>query len=66
MTPFTVALEQVNYMKFRPGIKLVVGTEIAIAIANCNKIRLKPVEKSVTVLRDMNNHPEVEALLLGV
>lgn len=40
--------------------------EDAIAIANCDRIWLTPVEKSVTVLGDMNNHPEVEALLLGV
>jgi hypothetical protein len=66
MTPFTVALDQVAYMKFRPGIKMVLGPEIAVAVANCNKIWLTPVKKSVSVNYKMNNYPEVDALLLGV
>ena len=66
MTPFTVELDQVNYMKFRPGIKMVLGPEIAVAVANCNKIWLTPVKKSVSINYKMINHPEVEALLLGV
>ena len=66
MTPFTVALDQVAYMKFRPGIKMVLGPEIAVAVANCNKIWLTSVKKSVSINYIMNNHPEVDALLLGV
>ena len=65
MTPFTVKLDQVAYMKFRPGIKMVLGPEIAV-VANCNKIWLTPVEKRVNVYLPMKNHPEVDALLLGV
>ena len=66
MTPFTVELDQVAYMKFRPGIKMVLGPEIAVAVANCDKIWLTPVQKRVNVYYPMNNHPEVDALLLGV
>ena len=35
MTPFTVELDQVAFMKFRPGIKMVLGPEISVAVANC-------------------------------
>ena len=66
MTPFRVELDQVAFMKFRPGIKMVLGPEIAVAVANCNKIWLTPVKKSVSINYKMINHPEVEALLLGV
>ncbi len=66
MTPFTVVLDQVAFMKFRPGIKLVLGPEIAVAVANCNKIWLTSVKKSVSINYTMNNHPEVDVLLLGV
>ena len=65
MTPFTVVLDQVAFMKFRPGIKMVLGPEIAVAVANCNKIRLTPAKKRVSIDYEMNNHPEVDALLLG-
>jgi hypothetical protein len=65
MTPFTVEFDQVAYMKFRPGIKMVLGPEIAVAVANCNKIWLTPVKKSVSVNYKMNNYPEVDVLLLG-
>jgi len=65
MTSFTVALDQVDYIKFRPGIKIVLGPEIAVAVANCNKIWLTSVKKRVNVHYEMNNHPEVDALLLG-
>jgi hypothetical protein len=64
MTPFRVELDQVAFMKFRPGIKMVLGPEIAVAVANCNKIWLTPVKVSIDY--EMSNHPEVEALLLGV
>ena len=66
MTPFTVEFDQVDYMKFRPGIKMVLGPEIAVAVANCNEIWLTPVKKSVSINYIMNNHPEVDVLLLGV
>ena len=66
MTPFTVALDQVAFMKFRPGIKMVLGPEIAVAVANCDKIWLTPVQKRVNIYYPMNNHPEVDVLLLGV
>ena len=66
LTPFRVELDQVNYMKFRPGIKMVLGPEIAVAVANCNKIWLPPVKKRVNIYYPMKNHPEVESLLLGV
>jgi hypothetical protein len=65
MTPFIVEFDQVVYMKFRPGIKMVLGPEIAVAVANCNKIWLTPVKKSVSVNYKMNNYPEVDVLLLG-
>ena len=66
MTPFTVALDQVAFMKFRPGIKMVLGPEIAVAVTNCDKIWLTSVKKSVSINYEMNNHPEVDVLLLGV
>jgi hypothetical protein len=63
MTPFTIEFDQVDYMKFRPGFKLVLGPNIAIVMASCNKMHT--VLKYVEPMKPMNNHPEVEALLLG-
>lgn len=64
MTPFRVDFDQVNYMKFRPGTKLVLGPEIAIVMASCNKI--PHVFKPIVDLSKMVHHPEIEALLFGV
>ncbi len=63
MTPFTIEFDQVDYMKFRPGFKLVLGPNIAIVMASCDK--MYTVLKYVAPMKPMNNHPEVEALLLG-
>jgi hypothetical protein len=63
MTPFTIEFDQVDYMKFRPGYKLVLGPNIAIVMASCDKMHA--VVKYVEPMKPMNNHPEVEALLLG-
>jgi hypothetical protein len=51
-------------MKLRPGVKLVLGPEIAVVISSCNKIHRKRLPKRIH--RVMNSYPEVEALLLGV
>jgi hypothetical protein len=65
MTPFTIEFDQVDYMKFRPGFKLVLGPNIAIVMASCNKIHTVLKYVDVEPMKPMNNHPEVEALLLG-
>ncbi len=64
MNPFTIDLDQVDYMKFCPGVKLVLGPEISIVMASCNTIPF--VHKYVPPVKPMVNHPEVEALLMGV
>ncbi len=64
MTPFTVESNQVDYMKFRPGAKLVLGPTISIVIASCNKMPV--VHKPVVAMKPMKHHPEVEALLYAV
>jgi len=64
MTPYTVDIETADSVKYTPGIKCVLGPEIAIMITSCNKI--EHVYKPVKVMKPMVAHPEVEALLLGV
>ena len=36
-TPFTIDFDRVDYMKLRPGAKLVLGPEITIVVASCKK-----------------------------
>ncbi len=33
ITPAVISIDLVNYMKFRPGVKIVVGPEIAVVVA---------------------------------
>lgn len=63
MTPYTIDIETVDSVKYTPGIKCVLGPQIAIVIASCDKIEY--VYKPVKAMKPMVNHPEVEALLLG-
>lgn len=61
MTPFTIESDQVDYMKFRPGAKVVLGPTISIVMASCDKMAV--VYKPIAV---MKHHPEVEGLLYAV
>ena len=63
MTPYTVTIEKVNSVKYTPGIKCVLGPQIAVVVASCNKIEC--VYKPIKAMKPMVNHPEVDALLLG-
>lgn len=63
MTPYTVDIETVDSVKYTPGIKCVLGPQIAIVIASCDKI--EKVYKPVSIQRQMNTYAEVEAILLG-
>lgn len=53
----------VDSVKYTPGIKCVLGPEIAIVVASCNKIEY--VYRPAPVQRPMNTYTEVEAILLG-
>jgi hypothetical protein len=64
MTPFTVDSDQVDYMKFRPGVKVVLGPTISIVMTSCNVIPVSAPK--VIVQKPMKHHPEVEALLYVV
>jgi len=63
VTPYTVDIETVDSVKYTPGIKCVLGPEIAVVVASCNKIEYYP--KPTRVHRPMNTYTEVEAILLG-
>ncbi len=64
MTPSTIESDQVDYMKFKPGAKVVLGPTISIVVASCNKMPV--VYKPIAVMKPMKHHPEVEALLYAV
>ena len=64
MTPVKIESDQVDYMKFRPGAKVVLGPTISIVIASCNVMPV--VHKPVIVMKPMKHHPEVEAMLYVV
>ena len=64
MTPFTVESNQVDYMKFRPGAKVVLGPTISIVMASCNV--MPEVYKPIMTQKPIKHHPEVEALLYVV
>jgi len=63
MTPYRIDIETVDSVKYTPGIKCVLGPEIAVVVASCNKIEY--VYRPEPVQRPMNTYAEVEAILLG-